>query len=933
MGTNKIGPGPRRARSRVVKAKVKLTWESWRAFSTKSQKASIESMVPCLLLLSSIVNAVQGLLSNSNVPSPEIIEVRGDIKANRINIAWVDDPSLVGEKLLTYDIEIYISGQREAVHNDAVSIRPEQSVAHTWSWVSPMPLQCLQHSVRLRLQRRDSNWTDLRHVTGPDLSYSIPNEPKVYPKDDTVMVNSRKLFCCIIPNERNLRHLTYNGSVRQPLRSVGQTYIYELTMQPSPTGGNDLACETDDGDDGASVFVGYSPQVHNFTCETRNLVDLECSWTQGDDRNLCGIRQTKYTLSGSPVEPPVNRKCTVGPQEDTWWKKRLSISSSQGEASWTLTAKNALNETTFTYTANPRHRVYLQAPSDLQIVSVNSTSARLEWQWPRANLTSLPMQCEAQIRLNTDMAQSMNNKIEASTGINLHGMTLRGLHPYSSYVVKVRCQASEHTYKSGDWSEEISFQTKEDIPDQVDVWMAVDSSNTITIVWKDLSVEKSHGELIDYQLSWGQSNKSIRPKQHCFSTSGVGEGTRISIVASNTAGLSPPSTIMTHSYRAGMEVVRVSGSNGSLELSWRSEAAASCGYILDWIPVNSQDTCDLMWKKIPAGHNSTTIKSAPNEAPGSVLAKQDGLDVVLSWNEIPVENRRGFILEYLIKYYPSSHQNIGPPKTERVSSNMTRVRIQNLLAETYEFYISARTSAGEGRAERIVVTLTSQVYQIFVYCTASLGVIIILVLLITPLCYRKRTWLKDKVYPDIPAPHLVMSDSKGIYDGQLMKVSAEHVARIMAFPIKMNDATMKKANGDVMHSDIIGPQQSQVTEDTDDDNDDGPAVEESPVLLDNPTYNVEMGAFEGVDLPLETIEGYKPQQLPSDSSHEAPCSPVSSYQDLDTVEQNGLLLSTTKDSHLESEDYIAVTVVGSPVSVSSTLPLLDEPYKCGHGEH
>lgn len=41
-----------------------------------------------------------------------------------------------------------------------------------------------------------------------------------------------------------------------------------------------------------------SPEVHNFTCMTRNLTLLECSWKQGRDSNLKGDRETKYTLNG-----------------------------------------------------------------------------------------------------------------------------------------------------------------------------------------------------------------------------------------------------------------------------------------------------------------------------------------------------------------------------------------------------------------------------------------------------------------------------------------------------------------------------------------------------------------------------------------------------------------------------------------------------------
>ncbi|KAL2100032.1 hypothetical protein ACEWY4_004426 [Coilia grayii] len=861
----------------------------------------------------------------------------------------MDDPSLVGEQLF-YDIEIYNTGQKNPVHNDSVKIRPELAVKDwSWSWISPLPLECLQHSARLRVRHDNivSNWTDLRNVTGPGLYHSSPvDEVKIYPVDDIVMAGSKKMFCCIIPNGKTLRDSTYRRAEIKHLPPVGQTYIFELTMQASRTGGDDLECTTNEGDvEGASVFVGYSPQVHNFTCETRNLVDFECSWRQGKDKNLSGNRTTKYTLNGSPVE-------STGKEGTYRWT--ISINSTQGEAPWTLTARNNLSETSFVYTANPRHRVYLPAPQTLQASSVNSTNARLEWQWPDANLSSLPMKCEVQLRLNSGEGMVRN-----ATGINLHSVTLHDLHPYTSYSFRVRCAAAEHFWKWGNWSKEVSFQTKEDIPDNVDVWMSVDSNRNIFVVWKTLSVEKSHGNIIAYQLSWG--GLTFGPTQHCYNMgSRISAGSSINIMASNSAGPSQPSTIMVPLHQADVETVRVSGSKGAVELSWAQRPAASCGYVVDWLPVNSQHKCDIKWKKIPAGHNSTRIESelkdgvrytfslyactssgpkllqkwegygqeqVPNEAP-RVHAVQDGPDVVLTWKmEILSENQKGFIQGYVLNY---SRKSMEQYKREEVLRNETTMqkRIRNLLADTYEFSISAFTSAGEGPAARTEITVNSQTYRIIVYSTISLGVIITLVLLTTLLCYQKRTWLKDKVYPDIPAPQLVFSDSKVMYNDQLLKLPAEHVECLMAFPMKINNVNLKVTNG-VMHNvysplygNVTDSQQSQAAVD-----DLSPDVVASSFLFDNPTYNRNACVPELVDAPLETTEGYKPQ-LPIVSSHLDPCS-ASSYQDLDQCNP----LQSSRDSHLESDDYIAVSVVGSPASVSSSQPLLGEPYKYRHGQH
>ncbi|XP_041915493.1 leukemia inhibitory factor receptor-like isoform X2 [Alosa sapidissima] len=895
-------------------------------------------MITSLLLTSFLIQAAEGM---QNVP--QLQDVRGDISTNGIDVSWTDEPSFVSQQEnVIYDIEVYYPEQTEPVYRESIERR--SNISHHWHWTSPLPLQCLRHSVRLR-HHNASEWTDRKYVTGSDPDYS--ELPVIYPRDNietAVLADSQKKFCCITPNGTTLKDFTYDDRPMKSIR-VGQTYIVDLLMEATGTGGSILYCEVKRNyNAGSVVYVGYSPEVHNFTCETRNLRHLECSWTQGRDKNLRGVQGTKYTLNEryychhATADRSLHKKCSI------------EIFPNQGEVAWTLTAENKINKTSFTYTADPRHRVYLRAPQRLEALNVNSRNASIQWDWSDANLMLLSMRCQVRIMWSNKTEDGR----EDDTGVGLISMTLRELHPYTTYSVQVRCASNEHFWKWGDWSKEITFETKEDIPQAVDVWMTVDSNNRSLVVWK-LVPEKSHGKLVKYELSWnGSVPLRLEPTQHCYSMS-TDRVKRITITAMNSVGYSQPSTIISPSQARDVETTRVNGGNGGVELAWAPMPGASCGYVVDWYLVGSQDKCDIQWIKIPAGRTNTTINSglkdgvrytfslyactsdapkllqrwesygrelAPDQAPGSFQGKQDGMDVVLTWDEIPLEHRRGFIQRYEIKYTLSSH---GQYKTETVlgSKDGMQKRIYHLRPETYEFSIHAVTSGGKSSKPATTrVTLTSQVSQIIVYSIVSLAGAIASLLLFTFLCYQKRTWLKDKVYPEIPTPRFVGGlDAKGF---QSFELPAERVEHLDASPILFSDVNQKVTNN-VTHN-VFFPLYRNIADSQPSDPADckfHPSMKIPITEINNPNYKPlgsvgEAGEAAPVTTEEVTMPGYKPQ-LPGESSL-LPLRSASSYRALEDACQGGLL---------ESEDYISVGLVGSPTSVSSSQPLLGDSYTFG----
>ncbi|XP_048115171.1 leukemia inhibitory factor receptor-like isoform X2 [Alosa alosa] len=849
-------------------------------------------MIACLLVTSSlIISTVQGVANGLPLPVAQLKDAHGNTTSKTIDVFWTDAPSIIGKlESVIYEIEVYNPGQKEAVHRASVEKRPNLTVTHDWHWTSPLPLECLSHSVRLRVRHKNnvSDWTDRRNVTGSGSDHS---KLALYPVDDVGLAGSKKKFCCVVPEGKTVPNFTYNDVQSMNYTHVSQTYIFEVTLEQSDTGGEHVSCKEKDGANTAMVFVGYSPEVHNFTCETRNLRHLECSWTQGRDKNLRGVRGTKYTLN--------ERSCGT---DRSLHKCSIEISPNQGEVAWTLTAENKINKTSFTYTADPRHRVYLESPQHLRASGINSRNASLQWeQWPDAYLVALPMRCQAKKNSEREVR-------EDDTGVGLISMTLRELHPYTTYSVQVRCASNKHFWKWGDWSKEIIFETKEDIPQAVDVWMTVDSNNRSLVVWK-LVPEKSHGKLVKYELSWnGSVPLRLEPTQHCYSMS-TDRVKRITITAMNSVGYSQPSTIISPSQARDVETTRVNGGNGGVELAWAPMPGASCGYVVDWYPVGSQDKCDIQWIKIPAGRTNTTINSgfkngvrytfslyactthAPELlkrwegyrrelAPDQKLnfqVQQEGMDVVLTWDEIPLEHRRGFIQNYTINYSTSSYNNMGQQKIFLGSKERMKL-FSNLRAETYNFQMSAFTSAGEGPPRVILFTLMPQTHQTIIRSIISLGFVFIIAIVFSILCYRKRTWLKEMLYPDIPGPQLDYPTSKEIHDFQLLAIPAENVDNFLTCELDAEDGVISAPATPVTDSDYLPNYIFP-------DHNIGSSSLSSPnLVLDNPTYNL-LVAFpvSPCATPVTTVAatgGYNPQGSPAFCPL-PPCS--ESYQALEDV--------------------------------------------------
>ncbi|XP_056302312.1 LIF receptor subunit alpha b isoform X2 [Danio aesculapii] len=693
-----------------------------------------------------------------------------------LNVEWTDENNEF-EKV-SYDIEIIHTEQMRTVHLENIHVKADKSSHYHWKWTSPIPLQCTSHSVRLRRrdQHRISEWTSYLTYTGQDQNSLIS---QVYPRNQVFMIGSNITFCCILKTEK----ASLNNFSKFVIRISNRTYITESHKDPfSRTSEyfSDVDCEVknEKSSPGASVFFGYPPDDQNLTCITRDLSFVECHWKLGRKTQLYGTRVTNYTLNG--------RKCEFNRCDPLELKQQIT--------NWTLIARNALGMKIVTDIADPTHRVWLKAPYNISHAA-HARNATVQWSWSVTEYASLLMICQVMLNGN------LYNKTFSGKG--LASVVLEHLQPFTKYTAKVSCGSHEHFYQWGDWSE-ITFTTKEDIPELVDIWMQYSENNTY-VQWKPLSQQQSHGIITGYKLTTNnlKSPVSIGANELCYSIASGNEKNNqiIKLSAKNSAGLSPPSVlIVPRDPGKEVSISRINSTNGGLELFWKIYPNSTCGYVVEWFPTYNKTQCAVDWKKIPecdddvcqtwipsgdfeAGERYTiSVFACTDEAPvllqrsegyaieqkpqGTVQnlrGQQNGRNVELSWMEVALDQQKGFILGYKVKTTHSESKRV-------INTIETKAREVNLLLDpgSYIFTVCAFTSVGESEDAILTMNVETPIDQMLAATVVGCSAATLVFIIITVLCYRKREWLKDLLYPDIPEPKLAGKwTTQGIYCTQI----------------------------------------------------------------------------------------------------------------------------------------------------------------------
>ncbi|XP_031143128.1 leukemia inhibitory factor receptor-like isoform X1 [Sander lucioperca] len=700
-----------------------------------------------------------------------------------ILLTWEDTPLCSAvQDVLIYELEVLIADNKE--HYDEVAVTPDQiGSTHSWNWTSYLALECTSHSVRLR--SRYKNYTSpWNQETLPGLETS---RAEVYPKDKHFKVGSTVTFCCVLPAGvvfGKMYLYGYSSADMNTTRISNQTYALTVHLnQASSNSCTNVICELYPSvENGACAYIGYPPIVTDLQCETRDLQSVECHWTYKDS-SLPFKSPTEYHLLESPTI------CAKSPETSC----SQTVQVDARERNWTLTASNSLGEVKLSDTADLTKRVHMYPPEGVTALSVNARNVSLEWKWTVQQYYNLSLICQVNINNHGE------NTISEHFGVGLNFAVLNDLIPNWTYNVEIRCRTAQHFWKWSTWSTNVNFHTKGDVPDALDVWMQVMDNQIITI-WKVPLANQSHGHIEDYEVTWTKTTErerrnrtKVAPNNYSLALSlDTTVEHIVTVTARNIHGSSSPSTITIPSSNPDRTRVNTSliiGSNGSFNLSWSASPTASCGYIVDWCPTLGK--CTVEWLKVPPNQTNASIFSknfkdglrytlsvyactqgAPvllQRSEGYVGEKkiQDGLfksfkgqqqnwDYELSWEPISLREQTALIQGYVLYLDDNKKVNFSTDNPEATS-----LTARNLKIGSYKFTVKARTAVGECGATSITATLNSLTDDLIKTVFISLATVLGLLSLITIVCYRHWTCIKETVYPPIPKPVLTSTGEHG----------------------------------------------------------------------------------------------------------------------------------------------------------------------------
>lgn len=765
---------------------------------------------------------------------PQQVTLSPNYYAQQLSISWL------GGAATTFDLMILRTELNETVFYETVPVTVnEVSGRHQWNWTSVEPLECTSLSIKIRSRQGQttSQWSNVEILQGSDLP-SIERF-QMYPQDRVVPVGANTTFCCIVKEGRHLGTITYRSTVMNMTRLSRRSYaITAINQEPSGYSGTNVICYDDLKTDitGAVVFVGYPPLPTDFVCETRDLTSAVCHWKKGRDTHLIGKRKTLYSLNKSRQE------------------KETEYSMAQWEDKWTLVAVNPLGQYSITDSADIRDRVRPVAPENLTSVT-HAWNATVKWEWTHENYSSLDLLC--QVELTSQEHQTMLN----FSGEGLRSAVVSDLYPDEDHSVRVRCGAQQNFWRWGDWSEPFSFKTNIDVPDAPDVWKYIKRDNTGKIIWKPLTHRQSHGQITGYEVTlWSpeeniQHTKTVPPNISYLqvnltqNTTFTNDNKVIAtVIAKNAAGVSQSASVVIPLHWTDVDLLGVSRvvyMDGGFPLSWQSNANATCGYVVEWQDALCIGDCPVEWIKLGPGNTNVSIESA-NFQPGvryniflyscssELLQRWQGYmqelvpsssvpllspiqrnsNIFLSWGEIPLVNRRGYLLGYNVYISNGSQLTLLANLSDPGSRTYT---VKGLPEGSYKFTVKAYTSAGEDRGATASITMEPYTDWLILEILASLGITSLFLVIVTLICYKKRKWVKTAFYPDIPEPKLSgdWSRKQGPLD---VKPSPHSMVRIV-----------DKPDWDSKEVLVVIPEEDE------EEDDEGQGMGDEPIDTDEPT--------------------------------------------------------------------------------------------------
>ncbi|XP_071775502.2 leukemia inhibitory factor receptor isoform X1 [Centroberyx gerrardi] len=676
------------------------------------------------------------------LPRPNISHLQAINETQSLVVGWLVDHSSLLEKSDNYEIQIGRTENLTIIYNSNVSAHPVGSDVYTWTWTSTLPLQCADHSVRIRRfynQSIPSPWSNwmTNYGVGADKS------TRIFPLQQVLREGTSAMFCCVPGRGVHITSMALNGT-KYPLISIGGR-VKAITIKHLTISRVLFTCtDTTANLQYCYNYISFPPQKpRNLSCATADLTTVTCTWDPGRRSNLFNQYRRTHTLhinNGNADQD--SSKCTES-------KCSFLAVPNLEEYDITVVVRNQLGEERESYSFNLSDRVFPVV--EWNTVHPGVTDTTVTWIL-QGNLSTLDILCQV-----TTKPESTIMVTGQSEG-GYYKVKLEHLLPNTCYSTSIRCAVKGKLW--GDWAQPLLFTTYPLVT--LDVWRRVKqlpnphNLREVTLLWTPhIPGSAAKGVIQGYTVQWSQGGQNRTEGKDSGQTQAeifVGPGQcDFSVQAVLLAGSSIPAHITVPQMEDReilLPVQRVSGSTaGGFHLSWAEQHPATCGYTVEWCTPGTANPCALRWMKVPNGNNTLFLPAGnftagyrytfniygcmenghrlleiqtgysqelkPLQSPSLVRPGQStSSSVTLEWlyNEED-QAHRGFITGYLVVV-----QEEGCESTPGQTANLLNVTdprrkivtIDDLHeSQVYTFCLSAVTKGGPGPPASIIIKTTA----------------------------------------------------------------------------------------------------------------------------------------------------------------------------------------------------------------------------------
>ncbi|XP_063050638.1 leukemia inhibitory factor receptor [Engraulis encrasicolus] len=537
----------------------------------------------------------------------------------RLVVNWTLERALNN---VTYEIQVSRSENFQLIECINVSIGYQENgeLFHTWTWTSKLPLQCVDHSVRMRCIYNFSsvcNWSSWHTLPGAEEH----NVLQMFPYEEVLQEGTELLLCCVAPRGAHITSATFDQTQYPLIHVSSQVRAIAVAHLNTTNGwGVSTKCYDSQGNENDSTnYVTFLPQKpKNLSCETEDLRVWNCTWQPGRPSEIDG--EHVYTLLVQDTD--YEKKC-----EDSWCS--FQPSSFLHDYNVTVLVTTSLGHIAENIRFPSLDRVFPVANS--LSVKPNVTEAVLSWT-VEGNFTKIPVVCQVQ----TYPEAHIMDIEQIQDSVLRFVCQLECLKPSTQYRVKVRCGVSGKTW--GRWNDTSIFTTYPVVV--VDVWRTIKHHSTgrsLVVVWKTNSsgsqsdvesydVRLQGGNVLNITMEDGGGGLQQRITAESQTEFLIGqEGCSVSVRAIVRVGSSIPSLINIPPSQYTEEQITPkrlvgSGAQAGFALSWAEEARAVCGYTVEWChkrPGASASAnallchpSELRWEKVE-GHSTTSLSLPP----------------------------------------------------------------------------------------------------------------------------------------------------------------------------------------------------------------------------------------------------------------------------------------------------------------------------------